>query len=149
LNEEILKQRPGDFCTAIYARLRPSGDGGFEVTMANGGHPLPLVLRASGAVERAGANGTLLGVIPQPEVRDRTLRLADGDALILYTDGLIEARAPGRIATASDLASAVRPCAGQPASTILTGIEGALLRPRTAQPRDDIAVIVVRAEQRG
>jgi integral membrane sensor domain MASE1 len=145
LNDEILKQRPGDFCTAVYARLRPSGDGGFEVTMANGGHPLPVVLRASGAVEGAGVNGTLLGVIPEPEVSDRTLRLSSGDALILYTDGLIEAEAPRRIASASDLASAVRPCAGQPAASILNGIEGALLRPRTAQPRDDIALIVVRA----
>jgi integral membrane sensor domain MASE1 len=145
LNDEILKQRPGDFCTAIYARLRPSSDGGFEVTMANGGHPLPLVLRASGAVERAGANGTLLGVVSKPEVGDRTLRLAGGDALILYTDGLVEARAPDRIAKASDLASAMRPCAGRPASAILAGIEQALLRPRAAQPHDDIALIVVRA----
>jgi integral membrane sensor domain MASE1 len=145
LNDEILKQRPGDFCTAIYARLRPNGDGGFDVTMANGGHPLPVVLRASGAVEGAGANGTLLGVVSRPEVSDRTLRLSGGDALILYTDGLIEARAPGRIATASDLASAARPCAGQPAAAILSGIEGALLRPRTTEPRDDVAVIVVRA----
>jgi hypothetical protein len=144
LNDEILKQRPGDFCTAIYARLRPS-DGGFDVTVANGGHPLPVVLRASGAVEGAGANGTLLGVVPRPEVPDRTLRLSGGDALILYTDGLIEARAPGRVATASDLASAARPCAGQPAAAILGGIEGALLRPRTTEPRDDVAVIVVRA----
>jgi integral membrane sensor domain MASE1 len=145
LNDEIRKQRPGDFCTAVYARLRRGGNGGFDVTMANGGHPLPLVLRASGGVEHAGANGMLLGVVPEPDVRDRTVRLAGGDALILYTDGLMEARAPARIATASDLASAARPCAGQPASAILAGIEAALLPPRAAQPRDDIAVIVVRA----
>ena len=103
------------------------------------------MLRAWGAVARAGGNGTLLGATSRPEVRDRTLRLAGGDALILYTDGLVEAQAPARIATASDLASAVRPRAGQPATAILSGIEGAPLGLRTTSPRDDIAVIVVRA----
>ena len=60
--------------------------------MSCGGHPRPVVLRADGSVERVDAPGTLLGVLPSPPFVDVAVRLEPGSALVLYTDGVTEAR---------------------------------------------------------
>ena len=46
--------------------------------LASGGHPLPLLLRADGSVEQVGATGTLLGVVPDPDLEDRAVTLGPG-----------------------------------------------------------------------
>ena len=93
LNEALLRQR-GDrrFCTVAYAYLETLDDGA-RVGFASGGHPLPVLLRATAAVESLGAPGMLLGVVPDPRFEDRSRRSLPGDALVFYTDGVIEARA--------------------------------------------------------
>ena len=55
--------------------------------MATGGHPLPLVLRAGGAVETVGSPGTLLGILDEPEITEQSVELAPGDALVLSPTG--------------------------------------------------------------
>ena len=57
------------FCTALYVALTP-GEGGVRVTVASGGHPLPLLVRADGRVETVGRPGTLLGIVPEPRIED-------------------------------------------------------------------------------
>ena len=100
LNEAILRQRaPHEFCSVAFARLEPNGAAGVRATVSNGGHPLPLVLRSDGTVETVGAHGTLLGVVPDPVLRDEAVELRAGDGLVLYTDGLTDAYASERIVT--------------------------------------------------
>ena len=65
--------------------------------MACGGHPPALLRRADGAVEELGTPGTLLGLVRDPELADRHSELRPGDALVLFTDGITEARAPERV----------------------------------------------------
>jgi sigma-B regulation protein RsbU (phosphoserine phosphatase) len=60
--------------------------------MATGGHPPPLVLRAGGEVESFGPAGMILGATREPEIGSREIGLRSGDAVILYTDGITEAR---------------------------------------------------------
>ncbi len=92
LNEALLRQRDDRrFCTVAYAYLETLGVGA-RVGLATGGHPLPLHLHADGRVEPVGAPGTLLGVVPDPDLEDRAVVLEPGDALIFYTDGVIEGR---------------------------------------------------------
>jgi phosphoserine phosphatase RsbU/P len=66
-----------------------------EVAYTNAGHPEPLVLRRDGEVERTtGSTAPLLGAYefgPQ-ECTQSTIRLQEGDMLVLYTDGIPEAR---------------------------------------------------------
>jgi sigma-B regulation protein RsbU (phosphoserine phosphatase) len=91
-------QRDGrSFATAIAGLLAPDGDG-FRLTFANGGHPEPLLLRADGtAGYRAAPRGLLIGVEADTSYAAATVRLRPGDTLVLYTDGLPEARpGPGR-----------------------------------------------------
>ena len=98
----------GRFCTVAYCRFEPADDG-VRMQLACGGHPLPLVLRRSGAVEPVGRLGTLLGADVEPVLNDVTVDLAPGELVVLYTDGVTEVRA-GRqeIFGHRDLAAAAR-----------------------------------------
>ena len=50
LNRAVLDEsRPGQFLTAIFARLTPLGGGGFRLTAACGGHPPPALIDGSGS----------------------------------------------------------------------------------------------------
>ncbi len=95
LNHEYQGHDPR-FCTAVFGVLTPDGDqGGFHVTLAGGGHPPALLMRADGSADYLPTpGGQLVGVIPDAHFAATTLRLEAGDTLLLYTDGLTEAHAP-------------------------------------------------------
>ena len=97
LNQTLLRaERVNEeqFCTACEMRLRAE-PGHLRVTLCVAGHPLPLMMRADGSVEEAGVPGTLLGSFGEPELHDVVLDLRKGDALVAYTDGLVERRGVG------------------------------------------------------
>jgi integral membrane sensor domain MASE1 len=141
LNQAVLEQRVGpSFLTASYARLVIS-TGGLHVTVANAGHPAPLVLRAGGDVEDAGGAGMLLGVVEEPVLEDHELALVGGDALVFFTDGLVD------LGEAGDgfgwLRESLGDCAGSSAARIAEQLRGSAA-PRAARLDDDQAVLVVR-----
>jgi serine phosphatase RsbU (regulator of sigma subunit) len=96
LNQALLEWLTDDprFLTAIYATVRPTLAGA-SVQISSAGHPLALVHRADGRVQPFGQPGTLLGIFPHPELHDSRGLLRGGDSLVLFTDGVTEAR--GRI----------------------------------------------------
>ena len=66
-----------------------------ELRWASAGHPPPLVVRADGAVEWLETRvAHPLGVMPGTRQTEAEGRLEDGDALVLFTDGLVERRGP-------------------------------------------------------
>jgi serine phosphatase RsbU (regulator of sigma subunit) len=144
LNEALLRQRRDRrFCTVAYAYLEQVA-GGARVGFASGGHPLPLLLHPDGAVETVGAAGTLLGVVPDPDLEDRSLELGRGDTIVFFTDGVIEPRGPGETLDEARLAELVARCAGRGADAIAAAIEEAALSSHGGRPRDDIAVLALR-----
>jgi serine phosphatase RsbU (regulator of sigma subunit)/PAS domain-containing protein len=144
LNEALLRQRRDRrFCTVAYAYLETL-EGGARVGFASAGHPLPLLLHPDGAVEAIGEPGTLLGVVPDPSFEDRAVSLARGDALVFYTDGVIEARGNGEPLDGARLAGLVGACAGRSADAIAAEVERAAVASHGGRPRDDIAVLVLR-----
>jgi serine phosphatase RsbU (regulator of sigma subunit) len=144
LNEAVRQQRSDrTFCTVIYVRVRPS-DHGARLTVCCAGHPLPIVLRADGTIEEAGTPGTLLGIFADPELSDRVIDLHRGDALVLFTDGVVEERAPGAVFGMDRLTSVVRSAQGRDANGIAEAIEHAVLAFRPEALRDDVAVLVMR-----
>jgi sigma-B regulation protein RsbU (phosphoserine phosphatase) len=93
LNQALLDWLTEDprFLTAIYASVRPT-PAGASVQIGLAGHPLALVRRANGRVQEFGRPGTLLGLLPDPELHDSQTSLRTGDSLIMFTDGVTEAR---------------------------------------------------------
>jgi PAS domain S-box-containing protein len=147
LNEALLRQRDDRrFCTVAYAYIEKL-DRGARVGIATGGHPLPVLLRADGSVETVGAPGTLLGVVEDPDLEDRAVTLEPGDALIFYTDGVIESRGELPVLDERRLAELIATCAGSGADAIAAKIEEAAVLSQGGRPRDDIAVLVLRVAE--
>jgi serine phosphatase RsbU (regulator of sigma subunit) len=144
LNEALLREEGGRrFLTLVYATLDLSGPDP-RMTVANAGHPLPLVVRASGGVEPVGDHGLLLGVAPDPLLAEAPLTLERGDALVLYTDGVIEALTGDGSQLGEDgLQALLENCAEADAERIADLILGAALDD-AGVARDDVAVLVVR-----
>lgn len=75
------------FVTLFYAILdAPSGN----LTYISCGHPPPLLLRADGQAERLIHRNTALGMFLDSQYTDAQEQIAEGDMLVLYTDGIIE-----------------------------------------------------------
>src|SRR5215211_6753757 len=101
LNEAMLRQRREHddykFCTVAYASLETNeGDTehGAKVTVCCGGHSPPFLLKGDGSVYKIGQPGRFLGVFDDVNLTEQEAHLAPGDALVLYTDGVVEARSP-------------------------------------------------------
>ncbi len=135
----------GRFCTVAYCDFEVRADG-LRMLLSCGGHPLPLVLRRSGAVEPVGKLGTLLGADVEPVLADVVIDLAPGDLVVLYTDGVTEVRAGRKeIFGHRDLAELLARCSGLPADSVAQRVQDAVLAAANGRPRDDIAILVVGA----
>jgi sigma-B regulation protein RsbU (phosphoserine phosphatase) len=82
------------YCTTVFGTVEPDpATGQAAVHLASGGHPPVLVLHADGTAEFLPTPGGLLvGILPAAPFTTATTVLAAGDTLLLYTDGLTEAR---------------------------------------------------------
>lgn len=146
LNQALLDWLTDDprFLTAIYATARPSLAGA-SVQISSAGHPLALVRRADGHVQQFGRPGTLLGLLPDPELHDSQTSLRKGDSLILFTDGVTEARGPARRDLYGDdrLHAAVAGLGDMSAVHIADAIQQAVLAFSGGKISDDTVVLVV------
>jgi serine phosphatase RsbU (regulator of sigma subunit) len=142
LNEAMLRAETR-FCTTAYVRLRPS-EGSARATIACGGHPPPLVIRNGGRIEVAGKPGTLLGSFAEPALNENTVDLYSGDVLVLYTDGVTEARRDREIFGEERLFAVLEQAGGKRAKDIAASIEEAALEFQNGRARDDIAGVVLR-----
>jgi sigma-B regulation protein RsbU (phosphoserine phosphatase) len=92
LNDVLLRHPSGRFCTVALLRLSRADDG-WQLTMSLGGHPQPLLLRSGTAeTSKVGTPGSLVGVLDEPDFTETSIRLAPGDSLVIYTDGVTEGR---------------------------------------------------------
>ncbi len=93
LNRALLDQSPAsDFCTAMCARLTISPEHGRSLRVAAGGHPPPLLRRRNGSIVDLSPRGSLIGVFADATFDEVTTDIADGDTVLCYTDGALEAR---------------------------------------------------------
>jgi serine phosphatase RsbU (regulator of sigma subunit) len=127
----------------LYIALSPRADG-VKACVASGGHPLPLLMRADGNVETAGRPGTLLGILPDPEIHSTEVFLAPGDTLVLYTDGVTEISPLDDRFGPENLADFVAGHAGSDAPLLARRIEEQVLEIGGGTARDDVAVVVLR-----
>ena len=78
---------PTHYATLVCGRASLSG----EIEICNAGHPPPLLINAD-EVAGLDATGLPIGMFCSERFSTRTVRLAPGDLLLLYTDGLLEAQ---------------------------------------------------------
>ncbi len=146
LNQALLDWLTDDprFLTAIYATVKPTVAGA-SVRISSGGHPLALVHRANGSVRAVGRPGTLLGLLPDPELHDSRCLLRAGDSLILFTDGVTEARShTGRSLYGDDrLHDLIAGLGSMPAARIADAIQQAVLSFTSGKISDDTVTLVL------
>ena len=115
------------YCTVIQGHLRP-GDGGAAVTLATGGHPPALLIRADGTSTFLPVpGGQLVGALPRARFAAVDVFLTPGDTLLLYTDGLTEARTQGRVRYSEEqLQEHLTGLAPTTAPAVITAVTGLL-----------------------
>lgn len=144
LHDAIARSDADGFCTALYLTVEPR-DGSVDVRVSAGGHHLPLRVRVDGTVDEVGRTGHLLGMLEPLQLHDVAVALAPGEALVLYTDGVIEARRGTELYGEDRLREVLAACAGAEAQELANAVAAAAVAFQGDHTRDDIAVVVVRA----
>ena len=131
------------FCTAALLHLTDD-NGSWTLTSCAAGHPPPLHIKTGGVVIPVGWSGTLLGVLDEVALSDSTLILAAGDAIVVYTDGVTEAReASGEFYGDTRLSQHMAHAAGS-ARDLVSSLLRDVLDFQNGVARDDIAIVALR-----
>lgn len=128
-------------CTAVYGEIDTSG-GPATARLAVAGHPVPLLVRADGTVEPTTAHGTILGAFPDPDFHTCAVSLGDGDAIVVYSDGLLDSEIDGVPVDEERIAHLL---AGPPHASAQTLVDrlGHALK-GIDRLRDDVAIMALR-----
>lgn len=137
-NDLLIDDPRADLVTAVVARWEGRWR---RLSLSSAGHVPPLIRRPARAIEVLPADrGPILGAFDDGRWGTHTATLEPGTTLVLYTDGLIEQRAP-------DLADGIRSIVDRWVSADLDdpdAIADALLAGVPDEPRDDVALAVIR-----
>ena len=142
LNRVLLREnQPRRFCTVLFGTLQPHPDGdGFLVTIATGGHPPALLADARHGDVRPvrSRGGMLVGALASATFDVCTAHLQPGQTLLLYTDGIIEARRGANPFDETSLAAYMGERADLGAGGLVADL--ATLIPKL-EPEDDVALL--------
>lgn len=144
LNQTVYSTTAAERYTVLFtAFLEP---GARRMTYLNGGQAAPMLLRASGTMERLDVGGPPIGLIPVAPYREATIELQPGDLLVVFSDGVSEVNNPvGDIWNEEELEQVVRSCAGLSAREARARILDAAQRfGDGADPADDLTLTVFR-----
>ena len=145
VHQAMARYHPERYCTALLLEVAATPTGA-DITLAIGGHE-PPILTDGRTCRRVGAPGTIVGMLPVAEFRDTALHLRPGETLVLYTDGVSEARRQDEFLAADRLEALVaRLAAGGSAADVATGLAEAAVSFQKGDPRDDIAVVALRVK---
>ncbi|MCV7419475.1 SpoIIE family protein phosphatase [Mycobacterium yunnanensis] len=143
LNTVLFEERTKDFVTVVCARMRREADGRFLLDVAAAGHPAPIVLRRDGHVEAVGVGGTAVGMIARVRYEPATVVLQSGDTILMFTDGVDEARGADGMYGVDRLMALLPRYAGADPEVLCEAIERDVLEYLDGRPHDDIALLAV------
>jgi PAS domain S-box-containing protein len=143
LNEALREQSGLWLCTALCLRL----DGG-DAVIASAGHPAPLVVRDDGRVREIGVAGPILGAWAAAGSVDRAVPIGPDETLIVFTDGVLDARGEQERFGLRRLKRVLCEHAGRAPEELLSGLEAELERFQTGPAADDIAALALRPAPR-
>ncbi|MDP1850710.1 MAG: PP2C family protein-serine/threonine phosphatase [Solirubrobacteraceae bacterium] len=132
---------PRQTCTVVYGQIDTSGaEVGIHLAVA--GHPSPLIVRAGGGVETTTAHGTILGAVDEPAFHTCEVHLAPGDALVIYSDGILDAAIDGTPIDEQRVGALLAGPAGASAADLVGRLTDTLRR-IDAPLRDDVALMAL------
>lgn len=133
------------FVTAAYAVFTRRDAGRWSVELSSAGHPPGFLRRADGTVTELEAGGRVLGITPDAPCSQETFVLHPGDALVLYTDGVTEARnlASGQLDEHGVARSLAQAPYGAGAEQLAAALVDAAHTHAGHHNDDDIAVVAV------
>lgn len=139
----VRERRTGLFVTALAARIE-LGSG--RLHLANAGHEPPLFVPADGSpLGLVLGSGTLLGAFDRLDLPTVTAQMVPGDVVVLYTDGVTDARSPeGERWDEPRFFAAVERARGGTAADVVAEIaDGVAAWSRGTEQADDITVLAI------
>jgi serine phosphatase RsbU (regulator of sigma subunit) len=130
----------GKFITMIYLAVHAATG---AVAVGCAGHPAPLLVAPDGSVEQLHVSGLALGVEPGQTYEETSATVERGGALVVYTDGVIEARREGEFYGVERLIEVVGASLQQPAAEIAR-IVMKDCREFAVDLTDDCALVVIK-----
>ncbi|MGN6128953.1 MAG: PP2C family protein-serine/threonine phosphatase [Nocardioidaceae bacterium] len=144
LNAVLLDQEPDRFCTVVLAQMTRSGSN-WTIRVCVAGHPLPVLIRQAGRPCEFGTPGILLGAFDEVELQEAELHLDAGDALLLYTDGITEAKSSESFYGVDRLLVAAQRHRGS-ATSLTNGLFEEVMTFQGGVARDDVALLAIQAQ---
>src|SRR5438477_129933 len=132
---------PNKFITMLYLTVDPATG---AVACGCAGHPWPRLVRPSGEVTALEASGLALGIDPVQSYEELREQLPAGGALVLYTDGVIEARRDGEPYGDERLDALLAAHPGLPAAELARAVVDDCRAFTGGDLTDDCAVVVIR-----
>jgi sigma-B regulation protein RsbU (phosphoserine phosphatase) len=132
---------PGKFITMVEVVVDAARG---EVACAGGGHPAPRLVLPDGTVEAIDARGLALGIEPQQRYATVRAPLVPGAAVVLYTDGVVEARRGGEQFGLERLDALLAEQRSLPAKELALAALAACRRWADGDLGDDFAVVVIK-----
>ena len=148
LNSALLLERDGSgslrLCTAVYGEI-DLADPAAAVTLAVAGHPSPVIVRADGNIVATAAHGTILGAFEDPAFETYDCLLHPGDAIVIYSDGILDARIDGGRMEEEDVVALL---SGSPGAAGAQALVDRLRDALVGVPlRDDLAIMALSRAQ--
>jgi phosphoserine phosphatase RsbU/P len=140
-NDALLAHETDRFCTAVLLWLHRHGNQ-WTARVSAAGHALPLLVQAPAGPTPLGRPGNLLGIFPDAAFHHSDIDLRTGDSIVLYTDGVTEARREKEWYGDHRLYAAISR-AEPSAAPIVESIVTDVLAFQADSPRDDIALVAV------
>ena len=146
LDEAIQHITNVSMATVVLGRIEPADDGHWLLSWTNAGHPPPLLISRDGITSYlTEGHGILLGTGAGARRPDATALLPPGSTLVLYTDGLVEARGQTLDAGLDRLSRHAAALAHRPLGAFTDQL---LRRVRPADNDDDVALLALRTPDR-
>ncbi|HEU4390674.1 MAG TPA: PP2C family protein-serine/threonine phosphatase [Blastocatellia bacterium] len=144
MNRDLSRASIGVPLASLFLGRLDSDNGMLDYCSA--GHPPALLLRADGSLESLCEGGPLLGAVPKASYVKGTVELRDGDVLVVYSDGVLEAHNKSDEEFALDrLEAQVRRARGSSAEAILFSLLGTVQDFVGGYPQaDDMSLVVAR-----
>jgi phosphoserine phosphatase RsbU/P len=130
----------GSFITMVYLTLDSKG----RAAVASAGHPTPRLVTADGQVDPFVVRGLALGIEGGQKYEQAEAELRAGDAVVLYTDGVIEARSGSELYGEERLDACLAERAQLPAQALAAAVLADCRAFAGGDLRDDCAVVVAR-----